>query len=126
MRTIIENEFLCNRFLDVHLSIAEKLKLIKSTKYPSLGVLELLNSEFQGKPFELLTILELSHKWINDKNNNGEYGACYNDGTYVFIRYHRSSDINFKYYHHYDVDYLFDNGDGITLIENTMSIPMNL
>lgn len=126
MRTIIENEFLCNRFLDIHLSIAEKLKLIKSTKYPSLGVSELLNSEFQGKPFELLTILELSHKWVNNKNNNGEYGVCYNDGTYVFIRYHRSSGINFKYYHHYDVDYLFDNGDGITLIENSMSIPMNL
>lgn len=126
MRTIIENEFLCNRFLDIHLSIAEKLKLIKSTNYPSLGVLELLNSEFQGMPFELSTILDLSHKWVNDKNNNGEYGVCYNDGTYVFIRYHRSSDINSKYYHHYDVDYLFDNGDGITLVENSMSIPMNL
>lgn len=126
MRTVIENEFLCNRFLDIHLSIAEKLKLIKSTNYPSLGVLELLNSEFQGRPFELSTILDLSHKWVNDKNNNGEYGVCYNDGTYVFIRYHKSSDINSKYYHHYDVDYLFDNGDGITLVENSMSIPMNL
>lgn len=126
MRTVIENEFLSNRFLDIHLSIAEKLKLIKSTNYPSLGVLELLNSEFQGRPFELSTILDLSHKWVNDKNNNGEYGVCYNDGTYIFIRYHRSSDINSKYYHHYDVDYLFDNGDGITLVENSMSIPMNL
>lgn len=126
MRTIIENEFLCNRFLDVHLSLAEKLKLIKTTRYPSLGVLELLNSEFQGRPFELSTILDLSHKWVNDKNNNGEYGVCYDDSTYVFIRYHRSSDVNSKYYHHYDVDYLFDDGNGITLIENRMSIPMNL
>lgn len=126
MRTIIENESLCDRFLDVHSIIAEKLKLIKDTRYPTLGVLELLNSDFQGEPFELLTILNLSHKWLDDKNNNGDYGVCYNDGVYVFIRYHRSSDINFKYYHHYDVNYLYDNGDGITLVEQSMSIPMYL
>lgn len=126
MRTIIENEFLCNRFLDVHLLIAEKLKLIKTTDYPSLGILEILNSEFQGKPFELLTILDLSHKWMNDKHDNDEYGVCYNDGNYVFIRYHRSCGINSKWYHHYDVNYLSDNEDGITLVEHAMDIPMNL
>ena len=126
MRTIIENEFLCNRFLDVHSLIAEKLKLIKSTRYPTLGVLELLNSEFQGEPFELSTILNLSHRWIEDKINSGDYGVCYNDDMYVFIHYHKSSDINFKYYHHYDVNYLYDNGDGITLVEQSMSIPIYL
>ena len=126
MRTIIENEFLCNRFLDVHSLIAEKLKLIKSTRYPTLGVLELLNSEFKDEPFELSTILNLSHRWIEDKINSGDYGVCYNDGMYVFIHYHKSSDINFKYYHHYDVNYLYDNGDGITLVEQSMSIPIYL
>ena len=126
MRTIIENKSLCGRFLDVHSIIAEKLKLIKSTRYPTLGVLELLNREFQGEPFELLTILNLSHRWLSDKNNTGDYGVCCNDGIYVFIHYHRSSDINFKYYHHYDVNYLYDNGDGITLVEQSMSIPMYL
>ena len=126
MRTIIENKSLCDRFLDVHSIIAEKLKLIKSTRYPTMGVLELLNNEFQGEPFELSTILKLSHRWIGDKNNSGDYGVYYNDGVYVFIHHHISSDINFKYYHHYDVDYLYDNGDGITLVEQSMSIPMNL
>lgn len=127
MRTILENEFLCNRFLDVHLPIAEKLKLIKTTRYPSLGILTLLNNEFQGQPFELLTILNLTQRWLNNiRADEGEYAVCCNDGKYVFIRYHRSSDINFKYYHHYDVDYLYDNEEGITLLEHSMSIPMYL